>query len=271
MPAVVEAVPSACYVILGATHPAILARDGEAYRDGLKARVAALGLGEHVKFVDRFVGRVELGTWLEAADIVATPYPNLDQSTVRHARLRHGSRQGHRLDAVRLRLRDARRRTRQARPAAPRKRSRMRSWSSLAIPSCEARWVAGRTTTPGAWCGGRSAPSTGASSTGPSAGRLRSRSEPPAVLRRPLSEHRDGAPAGAASCGETSMAPRLAASTSPGNARPGDTITGVIAVSDTLQQRLPSARHMGAGTLSPIAPSARGPIRPARPDRTRVV
>jgi glycosyltransferase involved in cell wall biosynthesis len=81
MPAVIKAVPSACYVILGATHPGILARDGEAYRDRLKARVAALGLGDHVQFVDRFVGRVELGTWLEAADIVTTPYPNLDQST----------------------------------------------------------------------------------------------------------------------------------------------------------------------------------------------
>ena len=81
MPVVIKAVPSACYVILGATHPAVLARDGEAYRAGLQARVAALGLGEHVQFVDRFVGRVELGTWLEAADIVTTPYPNLDQST----------------------------------------------------------------------------------------------------------------------------------------------------------------------------------------------
>ncbi|MGD0018268.1 MAG: glycosyltransferase family 4 protein [Candidatus Limnocylindrales bacterium] len=81
MPAVVKAVPSVCYVILGATHPGILAHDGEAYRAGLQARVTALGMGEHVQFVDRFVGRVELGTWLEAADIVTTPYPNLDQST----------------------------------------------------------------------------------------------------------------------------------------------------------------------------------------------
>jgi glycosyltransferase involved in cell wall biosynthesis len=81
MPAVIKAVPSACYVILGATHPGIVARDGETYRTGLKARVAALGLNDHVQFVDRFVGRVELGTWLEAADIVATPYPNLDHST----------------------------------------------------------------------------------------------------------------------------------------------------------------------------------------------
>jgi glycosyltransferase involved in cell wall biosynthesis len=32
-----------------------------------------------VRFIDRFVGRVELGTWLEAADLFVTPYPNLDQ------------------------------------------------------------------------------------------------------------------------------------------------------------------------------------------------
>ena len=80
MPAVAKAVPSACYVVLGATHPDLLARDGEAYRAGLEARVAALGMADHVKFVDRFVGRVELGTWLEAADIIATPYPDLDRS-----------------------------------------------------------------------------------------------------------------------------------------------------------------------------------------------
>ena len=30
-------------------------------------------------FVDRFVGRVELTRWLEAADVFVTPYPNLDQ------------------------------------------------------------------------------------------------------------------------------------------------------------------------------------------------
>lgn len=80
MPAVAKALPSACYVVLGATHPDVLARDGEAYRAGLEARVAALGMADHVKFVDRFVGRVELGTWLEAADIIATPYPDLDRS-----------------------------------------------------------------------------------------------------------------------------------------------------------------------------------------------
>jgi glycosyltransferase involved in cell wall biosynthesis len=79
MPAVVKAVPSVCYVILGATHPDLLRREGEAYRRSLEAKAAGLGVTDHVQFVDRFVGRVELGTWLEAADIFVTPYPNLDQ------------------------------------------------------------------------------------------------------------------------------------------------------------------------------------------------
>ena len=79
MPAVVAAMPDACYVVLGATHPDLLRREGEAYRHGLVARAHRLGLGEHVTFVDRYVGTVELGTWLQAADVFVTPYPNLDQ------------------------------------------------------------------------------------------------------------------------------------------------------------------------------------------------
>jgi len=80
MPAVIEAVPSACFVMMGATDPNLLARDGNAYRAGLEAQVAARGLAQHVKFVDRFVGRVEFGNWLEAADVITTPYPDLDRN-----------------------------------------------------------------------------------------------------------------------------------------------------------------------------------------------
>ena len=39
----------------------------------------ALGVAEHVLFVDQFVGKAELGAWLEAAEVFVTPYPNLDQ------------------------------------------------------------------------------------------------------------------------------------------------------------------------------------------------
>jgi len=79
MPAVVAAVPTACYVVVGATHPGLLLHEGEAYRNRLIARASELGIADHVRFVDRYVGRVELARWLQAADVFVTPYPNLDQ------------------------------------------------------------------------------------------------------------------------------------------------------------------------------------------------
>ena len=66
-------------MILGATHPDLVRREGEAYRDGLRQRVADLGLTEHVRFEDRFVTTAELGRWLLAADIFVTPYPGMEQ------------------------------------------------------------------------------------------------------------------------------------------------------------------------------------------------
>ena len=79
LPAVVAAHPSVQYVILGATHPDLVAREGETYRRSLVALVDRLGLGKHVQFVDRYVGRNELIHWLEAADVFVTPYQNLGQ------------------------------------------------------------------------------------------------------------------------------------------------------------------------------------------------
>lgn len=79
LPAVVADHPTACFVIVGATHPDLIHREGEAYREGLVSRVKALGMTGHVRFIDRFVGRVELTRWLEATDVFVTPYPNMDQ------------------------------------------------------------------------------------------------------------------------------------------------------------------------------------------------
>jgi len=79
MPEVVKAVPNARYVVLGATHPDLLRHEGEKYRRSLEARALELGVADHMLFVDRFVSPRELGTWLGAADIFVTPYPNLDQ------------------------------------------------------------------------------------------------------------------------------------------------------------------------------------------------
>ena len=76
---VVEAQPDVLYVVLGATHPEIVKREGEAYRERLEAEVEARGLGGHVRFVDRYVDGPELGEWLQAADVYVSPYPGMDQ------------------------------------------------------------------------------------------------------------------------------------------------------------------------------------------------
>jgi glycosyltransferase involved in cell wall biosynthesis len=79
LPAIAAARPNATYVVVGATHPDLLRSEGEAYRDSLVRQVARLGMEDHVRFVDRYVGHHELMHWLEAADVFVTPYPNLDQ------------------------------------------------------------------------------------------------------------------------------------------------------------------------------------------------
>lgn len=76
LPAIVAARPRAVYAMVGATHPDVARRDGEAYRESLVALAASLGMDDHVLFIDRFVGRVELIRWLEAADLVIVPAPD---------------------------------------------------------------------------------------------------------------------------------------------------------------------------------------------------
>ena len=80
LPAIVAAHPGVCYVIVGATHPDVLAVDGETYRESLVARVKALKMSNHVRFVDTFAHRVEMTRWLQAADVFVTPYPDLGQT-----------------------------------------------------------------------------------------------------------------------------------------------------------------------------------------------
>lgn len=81
MPAVAERHPDALYVVLGATHPNLVAHEGEAYRDRLHALVDELGITNNVVFVDSFVEQDELLDYLQAADIYATPYPGAAQIT----------------------------------------------------------------------------------------------------------------------------------------------------------------------------------------------
>ncbi len=81
LPGVVKRHPTVVYVVLGATHPHVKDRHGEAYRSSLELRARALGVDAHLIFFDRFVTAEELNEFLAAADIYITPYLNLEQST----------------------------------------------------------------------------------------------------------------------------------------------------------------------------------------------
>lgn len=81
MPEILAAHPDTVYIVLGATHPHVVERDGEAYRLMLEARAERLGVGGSMIFHDRFVSQSELTEFLSASDIYITPYLQPEQIT----------------------------------------------------------------------------------------------------------------------------------------------------------------------------------------------
>lgn len=79
MPAVVERHPEVIYMIVGATHPGIIAREGEVYRRSLEQKVRELGVQDNVVFHNKYLSDDELRDYLNACDIYVTPYPNREQ------------------------------------------------------------------------------------------------------------------------------------------------------------------------------------------------
>ena len=81
MPAILRSCADAVYVVLGATHPNLVRTQGEAYREGLVARARALGITEHVVFLDQFVDQATLLRFISMSDVYVTPYLNEAQMT----------------------------------------------------------------------------------------------------------------------------------------------------------------------------------------------
>lgn len=74
LPEVVRQYPDTVYIVLGATHPHVLKREGEEYRHSLIRLVRKLKLEKHVIFIDRFVSNTELFKYLNACDIYIMSY-----------------------------------------------------------------------------------------------------------------------------------------------------------------------------------------------------
>jgi glycosyltransferase involved in cell wall biosynthesis len=81
MPLILKSQPDAVYVVLGATHPNLVRDQGETYRESLVARVNALGIEDHVVFLDQFVDKKTLLEFISMCDVYVTPYLNEAQMT----------------------------------------------------------------------------------------------------------------------------------------------------------------------------------------------
>jgi glycosyltransferase involved in cell wall biosynthesis len=69
MKKIVQQFPDAVYLILGKTHPTIISREGEKYRQRLEQLVAEYGLENNVKFVNSYLSLEALLNYLSITDI----------------------------------------------------------------------------------------------------------------------------------------------------------------------------------------------------------
>ncbi len=73
--------PAPHYLVAGEVHPKVLARDGDAYRDGLRAQADRLGVGGMVEFDSNYRPTEELTRLVATAQVVLLPYDSTEQVT----------------------------------------------------------------------------------------------------------------------------------------------------------------------------------------------
>ncbi len=73
--------PAPLYVIAGRTHPKVLEREGESYRQRLQGLVAELHLENLVHFQPAFLANEALDSLIASASLVVLPYDNSEQVT----------------------------------------------------------------------------------------------------------------------------------------------------------------------------------------------
>ena len=73
--------PQPRYHVVGQTHPRVLERDGEVYRDSLVASADHLGIAPMMNFDARYLDQASLHRIVADADVVLLPYDSRDQVT----------------------------------------------------------------------------------------------------------------------------------------------------------------------------------------------
>src|SRR5207249_8052212 len=67
--------------IVGQTHPELLKKAGEQYRNELVSKIESSGMSDHVRFVNQYLTQREIVDYLLATDVYVTPYLDLNQIT----------------------------------------------------------------------------------------------------------------------------------------------------------------------------------------------
>ena len=81
MSAIVRVHPSALYLVVGQTHPELLRKQGEAYRNSLIDVAHTVGVTNNVKFVNEYLTQRQIVDYLLASDAYVTPYLDPNQIT----------------------------------------------------------------------------------------------------------------------------------------------------------------------------------------------
>lgn len=76
-----DLVPQPRYLIAGQTHPKVLERDGEAYRESLMQRAVVRGVAGMVRFDPMYRDSSSLVSLVHSADVVVMPYDSSEQAT----------------------------------------------------------------------------------------------------------------------------------------------------------------------------------------------
>ncbi len=69
------------YVVAGQTHPKVVDREGERYRESLQSLIAELALDDRVTLDARYLDAPQLAAYVAGADIVLLPYDTREQVT----------------------------------------------------------------------------------------------------------------------------------------------------------------------------------------------
>lgn len=69
MPEIIKTNPEVMFLVIGATHPEVVKKDGEVYRQMLEDKVLQYGLSDHVTFINRYLALPELLEYLQMSDI----------------------------------------------------------------------------------------------------------------------------------------------------------------------------------------------------------